>query len=140
MKKYSVLLAILLSSIFTAQAQFSEINGVSKKSTPSPVKLYKVVNGRMEEIASSTPGTDGSFAFTFKPEYKGYYVVGEGPAIQVRNKYKLYVKGNDKINLVLTDSTYALTGVNNKENKVLEQWFKLTYPLERKAIYTANST
>src|SRR2546428_11378179 len=140
MKKYCVLLVILLSSILKGKAQFTEIQGVYKKSTPSPVKLFKVVNGRMEEIASSTPAANGLFAFTFKPEYKGYYVVGEGLPVAVRNKYKLYIKGNDKINLELTDSTYVLTGVNNKENKVLEKWFKLTYSLARKALYPSNST
>src|SRR2546428_6907651 len=139
MRKYSVLLVILLSSI-VAKAQFTKITGVSKKSKPSVVKLFKVVNGHMEEIVSSTPAANGLFAFTFKPEYKGYYVVGEGLPVAVRNKYKLYIKGNDKINLELTDSTYVLTGVNNKENKVLEKWFKLTYSLARKALYPSNST
>ncbi|WEK18474.1 MAG: TlpA disulfide reductase family protein [Candidatus Pedobacter colombiensis] len=136
MKRSAAFLAIILGSIFTTQAQFTEITGLSKKSKVSKVKLFKVEHGRVEEIAERIPGTSGSFNFKFQPVYKGYYLVGFGDANQgLQDKFKLYVKGNDKINLILTDSTYVLTGKNNKENQVLEQWYKFNYKLERKTVY-----
>ncbi|UKJ08558.1 TlpA family protein disulfide reductase [Solitalea lacus] len=137
MKKYSILLALLVLGAIKAQAQnFTEIKGVSKKSKPSEVKLYKVVYGRMEEIATTTPSANGAFGFSFQPDYKGFYMVGIGNPIQgTQDKFKLYVKGGDKINLELNDSTYVLTGENTKENQVLSQWQKFTYKIERKSVY-----
>src|SRR2546428_12292509 len=135
MKRFCAFLAIIASSIFIAQAQTTEINGVSKTSKPSMVRLFKVVYGRTEEIAQTTPAANGSFNFKFQPEYKGYYAIGFGDSKDVLDKYKLYVKGNEKINLELNDTTYALTGTNTKENQVLEQWYKLAYKLERKSVY-----
>ncbi|SMO38734.1 TlpA family protein disulfide reductase [Solitalea koreensis] len=143
MKKYIAFLAVMAGSIFTAQAQnLTSIKGVSKKSKPTDaVKLYKVVYGRMEEVASTTPSASGTFAFSFQPEYNGFYVIGTGDPMQgTQNKFKLYVKGNDKINLELNDSTYVLTGDNTKENQVLNQWYKFTYKLERKSVYFGLST
>ncbi|POY38595.1 TlpA family protein disulfide reductase [Solitalea longa] len=140
MNKFSTLLVILLSAVCTAQAQFTEIKGVFKRSEPATVKLYKVAYGRMEEIASITPAANGAFGFSFQPDYKGYYVIGTGdPRKGMQDKIKVYAKGNDKINLVLNDSTYVLTGVNTKENQVLEQWYKLTYQLEHKSVYFFNT-
>ncbi|SMO33548.1 TlpA family protein disulfide reductase [Solitalea koreensis] len=139
MKKYLALLAVLASTILNAQAGgITEIKGVSKKTKPGAVKLYKIVHGSMEEIASSTPNAGGAFKFSFQPEYDGFYVIGSGKASAqdfANVKYKLYVKGKDKINLELNDSTYVLTGKNTKENQVLEQWYKLTYNIEQKSIY-----
>ncbi|HTM99696.1 MAG TPA: TlpA disulfide reductase family protein [Pedobacter sp.] len=136
MKSYYTCLVILLGTLFTAQAQLTEINGVSKKSKPTNVRLFKVAYGRIEEIANATPTANGAFNFKFKPDYKGYYLVGFGDAnTGSQDKFKLYVKGNDKINLMLTDSSYVLNGINNKENQVLAQWYNFTYKLERKTVY-----
>ncbi|SMO74634.1 TlpA family protein disulfide reductase [Solitalea koreensis] len=137
MKKYFSFLALTASTILGAHAQnFTEIKGVSKKSKPSEVKLYRVVYGRMEEFASTTPSANGAFGFSFQPDYKGFYVIGIGnPTQGTQDKFKLYVKGNDKINLELNDSTYVLTGENTKENQVLAQWQKFAYKIERKSVY-----
>lgn len=135
MKKYCVLIAIILSAIFSAQAQFTEINGVLKKKGVSTIKLFKVVSGRMEEIASTHPAFSGVFNFKFQPNYKGYYVIGYGDPNDTKDKFKLYVKGNDKINLTLNDSTYVLTGTNTKENEVLAAWQKLAFRIERRSVY-----
>ncbi|SMO38740.1 TlpA family protein disulfide reductase [Solitalea koreensis] len=137
MKKYLALLAVMAGTILNAQAQnFTEIAGVSKKSKPTePVKLYKVISGRMEEVAAVTPSANGTFGFSFQPDYTGFYVIGSGHPLTIRDKYKLYIKGNDKINLELNDSTYVLTGQNTKENEVLNQWSKFTYNIARKSIY-----
>lgn len=136
MKQYFICVAIVLCAMFTANAQLTEINGIAKKSKPSSVKLFKVVCGRLEGIAATTPAANGHFNFKFKPDYKGYYLVGFGNTkMGTQDKFKIYAKGNDKVNLMLTDSSYVLTGINNVENRVLEQWYKFTYKLERKTIY-----
>jgi thiol-disulfide isomerase/thioredoxin len=136
MKKNYIILAIILGVICTAKAQFTEIKGVSKKTKADKVKLFKVVYGRIEEIAVTMPTAKGDFNFKFQPDYKGYYLVGFGNANQgMQDKFKLYAKGNDKINILLNDSTYVLTGINTKENQVLAQWHDFTYKLERKTIY-----
>lgn len=135
MKYYIVFLGIILGSVFSVQAQFTEITGISKKRKPLPVRLFKVISGRMEEIASAKPAPGGRFNFKFQPGYMGYYVVGFGGAKDVKEKFKLYVKGDDKINLELNDSTYVLKGANTRENEVLAQWQKSAYKVERRSVY-----
>lgn len=130
------LFVLLFCSLFTVNAQETEIKGISKKTKPDFVRLFSVNQGQMVEIASVKPAVNGAFEFKFKPAYKGYYLVGFGNANNgTQDKYKLYVQGNDQINLELTDASYILTGKNNKENLVLEQWYKTAYKLERKTIY-----
>ncbi|MCO4291875.1 TlpA family protein disulfide reductase [Solitalea sp. MAHUQ-68] len=135
MKKYCAFFALLLSAVFSANAQFTEINGVSKTVKPNNVRLFKVVMGRIEEIANTTPNANGSFTLKFQPEYKGYYAIGFGDKYEILDKYKIYAKGNDKINLELNDSTYVLNGENTKENQVLYQWYKLAYKVECRSVY-----
>lgn len=134
--KYCAIFAMICCSFFSLRAQETEIKGVSKKTKPDLVKLFNVVHGQMAEIASVKPDGNGTFAFKFKPDYKGYYLVGFGNANNgTQDKYKVYVQGNDQINLELTDASYILKGKNNKENLVLENWYKTAYKLERKTIY-----
>jgi len=129
-------IAIILCSFFSVKAQETEIKGISKKTKPDLVKLFGVNHGQMVEIASVKPAANGAFAFKFKPAYKGYYLVGFGTVNNgTQDKYKLYVQGNDQINLELTDTSYILKGKNTKENLVLEQWYKTAYKVERKTIY-----
>lgn len=136
MKTILAFYAIILCSFSTVSAQETEIKGVSKKTKPEQVKLFSVVQGQMEEVASVSPAANGIFSFKFKPAYKGYYLVGFGNVNSgIQDKFKVYVKGNDQINLELTDSMYVLKGKNNKENQVLEQWYKMAYKLERKTVY-----
>jgi thiol-disulfide isomerase/thioredoxin len=135
MKKYGAFFAMTIASVLSAKAQVTEINGVAKTSKPADVRLFKVAYGRMEEMAAATPAANGTFSFKFQPSYKGYYAIGFGDAKDIQDKHKLYVKGNDRINLELNDSTYVLTASNTKENVVLEQWQKLTYKLERGSVY-----
>lgn len=134
MKKYCLLIITLLSAVLT-QAQFTEINGVCKRQNSLNVKLFKVISGRLEEMASVKPAANGNFNFKFEPSYQGFYVIGFGSPAETVNKFKLYVKGNDKINLELNDSTYVLTGVNTSENKILEAWQKLAFKIERRSVY-----
>nr|WP_197718679.1 TlpA disulfide reductase family protein [Pedobacter schmidteae] len=136
MKTYCTFFAMLLGSFLNVKAQETEIKGTSKTTKPDFVKLFSVKQGQMVEIASVKPAANGTFDFKFKPTYKGYYLVGFGNANSgTQDKYKLYVQGNDQINLDLTDTSYILKGKNNKENLVLEQWYKTAYKLERKTIY-----
>lgn len=135
MKKFILFFAMIWCFVFSAYSQFTEINGISKTKKASAVKLFKVMSGQLEEINSTNPTSDGKFNFKFLPTYKGYYVIGFGNAKEVKDKFKLYVKGNDKINLVLNDSTYVLTGINTKENEVLAQWQKLALKIERRSVY-----
>ncbi|UKJ08585.1 TlpA family protein disulfide reductase [Solitalea lacus] len=135
MNKYCAFFAFLLSAVFSANAQYTEINGVSKTAKPNDVRLFKVVMGRIEEIAKTMPNSAGKFNLKFQPEYKGYYAIGFGDKYEILDKYKIYAKGDDKINLELNDSAYVLTGNNSKENQVLYQWYKLAYKVERRSVY-----
>lgn len=97
MIKKTVLLCAAVLSLLVAQAQqASNING-SFESTPyKRVTLFKVYNGRLIEIATSTPDRQGRFAFRFTPEYEGLYSVGTGNALNQTDLNRFYFKGEKR--------------------------------------------
>ncbi len=110
------------------------ITGIIKKEKLPEVKLFAVKEGKPVIIARSTPEPGGKFGFLFYPETEGFYAVGYGTEMALPNNYIVYLKAGDKLNMAIDDSTYQLTGTaNSPENKVLEQWFKKSFPVMRKA-------
>lgn len=134
-------LSFLVITCFITMAIFAQqpvtITGQLKfeKLHIKPVKLFKVSNGTLYQIAETNPTADGRFGFIFYPEYEGLYVVGTGGALSPMGNYKYYLKPGDKLSVSFSDWDYALTGSeNSKENEVLYQWHKLTDGIYQKAI------
>jgi hypothetical protein len=134
--KKTLAIALLSIAALSASAQMPvEITGHLIKKRLSPVKLFKVVEGKAVEISSIAPTEKGNFGFLFYPEYEGLYVVGTGTVGSPNDNYKFYFKSGDKLAVNLLDSSYVLTGkLNSKENIVLTQWHDLVFPLEMKAV------
>ncbi|MEJ2882720.1 TlpA family protein disulfide reductase [Pedobacter sp. GR22-6] len=129
----AVMLGLATASLF-AQAPV-EITGVLVKKRITPVKLFKVVEGKPVEISNTTPEEKGKFGFIFYPEYEGLYVIGTGTVGSPNDNYKFYFKAGDKLSVSILDSSYVLTGkLNSKENIVLTQWHDLVHPIEHKSI------
>lgn len=133
MIKKTVLLCAAVLSLLVAQAQqASNING-SFESTPyKKVTLFKVYNGRLIEIATSTPDTQGRFAFRFTPEYEGLYSVGTGNALNQTDLNRFYFKGGEEVNYKVKKSGYDLVGKNSKENEALYAWDKQAQSFKEK--------
>ena len=134
--KTIISVAILSLFITASSAQMPvEVNGLLKKEKITPVKLFKVTEGKMVEIVNTLPEEKGKFGFIFYPEYEGLYVIGTGTAIAPNNNYKFYFKGGEKLSLSILDSSYVLTGkLNSKENVLLTQWHDFVFPLEHKSV------
>ncbi|NQX42039.1 Peroxiredoxin [Pedobacter steynii] len=133
----TIISAAILSLFITASsAQMPvEVNGLLKKERITPVKLFKVTEGKMVEIANTLPEEKGKFGFIFYPEYEGLYVIGTGTAVAPNDNYKFYFKGGEQLSLSILDSSYVLTGkLNSKENVLLTQWHDFVFPLEHKAV------
>ncbi|HWW41781.1 MAG TPA: hypothetical protein VNZ46_20845, partial [Pedobacter sp.] len=114
MKKITLsILLLLLSTVLTFAQQPVVINGTVDKKTYPKVYLYKVLNGRLSEIATSTPDSSSLFAFKFTPEYKGLYAIGGTEIISLRNIFKFYFKPGDELNLKLQKANYTLEGNNS---------------------------
>ena len=129
----ALLLSFATTSIF-AQLPV-EITGVMMNKKITPVRLFKVIEGKTVEISNTTPAEKGKFGFLFYPEYEGLYVLGTGNVTSPTDNYKFYFKGGEKLSLSILDSSYVLTGKSNsKENTVLTQWHELVHPLEHKSI------
>ncbi|MGJ1197175.1 TlpA family protein disulfide reductase [Sphingobacterium spiritivorum] len=100
------------------------------------VRLFKVSEGRIIEIANSKVAKSGKFGFLFFPEYEGIYVLVPGNETRQNSNFKFYLKGGDQLDITLTDTTYLLNGrLNSKENMVMKEWADFIYPLFRKSIY-----
>lgn len=144
MKKKPGLFLILCVSVITVMAQKPVIiDGRFTGNKPAEVKLFKVSNGVTRVIATAQSTSKGKFGFRFFPEYEGLYVVGTGSTISPAGNYKFWLKNGDQLSITLTDSSYALSGLNNtKENQALTEWYKLLGPLMWKSFYfnRVNST
>ncbi|WP_316817653.1 TlpA disulfide reductase family protein [Pedobacter nyackensis] len=102
-------------------------------SNRNQVKLYKVVDGGISEIANATVNDTKQFGFLFYPDYEGLYVIGTGNAISPAENYKFYFKPGDQLDITLRDTSYTLGKSSSKENQILKQWADLTNPLFQKA-------
>lgn len=111
-----------------------QITGTANHQAVKTIKLFKVSEGEMIEIASSIPQGDKKFGFTFYPSYEGFYALGTGAMGSQTDNPVFYFKPGDQLELSLTDTGYALTGKkNSKENLVLAEWKKVVDPVYQKA-------
>ena len=122
MRKTIVLLFATVMAITSWAQKPSNINGTIAKNISEKVSLFKVYNGRLVEIASSTPDKEGRFAFRFTPEYEGLYSVGTGTARNQIRVYRFYFQGGEELNIDFTEDGYNLVGENTKENEMLFSW------------------
>lgn len=135
LKKLCTLAALSLAASSGFAQLPVEITGLLKKERLSPVRLFKVSEGKVVEMASTMPSEKGNFGLLFYPEYEGLYVVGIGNTTSPSDNYKFYFKGGEKLSLSILDSSYVLNGkLNSKENVILTQWHDLVNPLEQKSI------
>lgn len=135
MKRYFLIILAFLSFFSLLAQEASTINGVFQSTPYKKVMLFKVLNGRLVEIASSTPNDKGQFGFRFVPEYEGLYSLGTGNALSQTGLNRFYFKGKDDLNIMLTkDGGYELIGSNSKENKALFSWDTATKSIRDKAI------
>lgn len=140
MKKF---LSIFLPALISAGsffAQTSTVSGVWERGKPKAVKMFKIVDSNLSEIASSALGENGIFTMTFTPEYEGYYVLGISPTTPL-HRYTFYLKPGDPLQVQITKDGYQLMGKDNTaENKEMAQWHDFISPLEVKALYSTGST
>jgi thiol-disulfide isomerase/thioredoxin len=137
MRKTIFLFLLVLAGIGNAIAQnTSVINGTWEKRTPRTIKLFKVDNGALKEIASTVLTDENKFLFAFAPEQPAFYVIGLNPVTSMNN-YTFYFKPGDNLNVVINaeGNKYTLTGDNTPENKEMARWHDFVLPLENKSVY-----
>jgi thiol-disulfide isomerase/thioredoxin len=135
---------LLLGILFAVIA----LNAVAQKDTkvlitgkfsgnyiPKEIELNEVHNGDIVEHSKTRVASDGSFGFCIKPNYSGFYVIGNNSYPSVR----LYVEPSKKIDITINDSTFS---VNNKdiENKLLENWSNVIWELKKANLLSSGST
>lgn len=113
-----------MTSLFALAQKPSTINGTLVDPVIKKVGLFKVLNGRLVEIATSIGDSQGRFAFRFTPEYEGLYAVGTGNPSTQKGLYRFYFKGNEELNLQLEKDSYTLVETNTPENEALYAWDK----------------
>lgn len=135
MKKFLSIFLPALVSAGSFFAQTSTVSGVWERGKPKAVKMFKIVNSNLSEVASSALGEDGSFSMAFTPEYEGYYVLGISPSTS-QHSYTFYLKPGDPLQVKIMKESYQLMGKENTaENVEMAQWHDFVFPLEDKAVY-----
>lgn len=133
-----ILMLTIASSLITFSSAQSpvQIKGTFDKEFITTIKLFKVAEGNMEEIASAQPQLNKKFGFTFYPEYEGFYAIGSGTIGSQTDNYIFYFKSGDQLEFTISEKNYELTGSNNsKENQILSRWHEEVNPIEQKAFY-----
>ncbi|MFR7811545.1 MAG: hypothetical protein ACLU4N_21120 [Butyricimonas faecihominis] len=117
MKKISLLLWVLCTSVTLFAQKSTTVKGFVKHKRTPEITLFEIENGDMKVYATATMGRDSSYRFTFIPKKTGFYAVGDR-----RMSFPIYVKGGEEINIDLLEKKAMLTGKNTKENQALYQW------------------
>lgn len=133
MKKLLLLLLLGVTS-FAYGNNVSVISGSWDRGNAESVKLFKIENGTLTEIATSIINPDKTFYFAFAPKQEDFYVIGTEEK-SLRNKYTFYFKPGDQLNVAIDAVSYKLTGENTKENVEMARWHDWIFPLEDKSIY-----
>jgi thiol-disulfide isomerase/thioredoxin len=111
------------------------VSGAWLRGKPKAVKMFKVVNGSLSEVASSPLDAQGAFSMSFTPEAAGYFVLGLSPS-NIQNRYNFYLKPGDALQLTVEENSYRLDGNrNSRENVEMARWHDFLFPLEDKSIY-----
>ncbi|MDI3319800.1 TlpA family protein disulfide reductase [Pinibacter soli] len=131
MKKILMMAALFLST--TAFAQMSEIRGVAKNTTLKEISLFKIVDGEIELMATSSISSTGAFGFLFEPENEGFFVVGYDKLGLAQ--WPLYLKKGDKASIATDGKWMKFVGPQTPENTVYSSWVNLTQDIKYKAIY-----
>jgi len=131
MKKLSLIILAFVSCILIANGQnISVISGTWDRHKPENIKLFKIENGNLYELASSKLSGEGKFLFAFSPEKEGYYSIGLSTNIP-RNRFNFYFKPGDQLNVKITMDSYILEGKSNTpENIEMTKWHDFIQPLE----------
>ncbi|MDR0824483.1 MAG: TlpA family protein disulfide reductase [Prevotella sp.] len=130
-KVFSLFVIIVCALSLNAQG-IAIVNGIWERSKPESVKLFKINNGVLHEVASSKVGEGGKFVLAFSVEQEGYYTIGLS-ATAPSNRYNFYFKPGDQLNVKVTRSSYELYGDNNSpENIEMAKWQNFIQPLDVK--------
>ncbi|MDR0264750.1 MAG: redoxin family protein [Sphingobacterium sp.] len=141
MIRKTLLLCSAIICSYAAKAQLpSNITGTTDPVKIKRVGLFKVLNGRLQEIASSVPDSLGRFAFRFTPEYEGLYSLGSGDPLSQDGLFRFYFKGNEDLNLSLKRDSYELLKNNSPENQALYSWDKQSRSIHDKGLTPGGTT
>jgi len=140
MKKISILLllTVILFS-FNAKSQISQLaiikGTISTKDIPAEITLYNIVNGEAVLNSKVSVAKDGTFGFCFKPEYSGFYRIGE------RNSPgRIYITPGKQISVAFKDLDFSITDKLDKENLKLVEWTNIIWKLKKANMLQGNDT
>jgi len=100
-RKTLLFVTALVTAFVTVAQQPSNITGTAAPGKIKRIGLFKVLNGRLKEIATAVPDAQGRFGFRFTPEYEGLYSLGSGNPQSQQGLFRFYFKGNEELNLKL---------------------------------------
>ena len=113
------------------------ISGKWMRGGTEKVRLYRMVNGELKELAASVIGADSSFYLACRPERETLCFLGANKG--AAHRYAFWLKRGQNMNLTVTADSYVLNGnANGVENEELTRWHDFVLPIERKSIYFAH--
>jgi thiol-disulfide isomerase/thioredoxin len=138
MNRFTTILALLaLAACCRAQNKpLTTVAGKWNRGKTEKISLYKLQNGTLTEMASSSLYEDSTFYFTGKLPSENFYFIAPGK--QPQNRYAFYLKPGDNLHFTVTENSWTLQGDNSPENRELARWHDFLLPLERKAYYAGS--
>lgn len=116
-----VIAAMAFSSAYAGPAPaptLAVIQGKATNEKVTKITLYAVVEGRKEEVATTSLNDQHAFAFAVPAPKEGFYYLSTG----ARNRdARVYLKSGDQLQLTLNGDDYTLQS-GSAENKALQQW------------------
>lgn len=129
-------ICLLVAAVFCSTILFAQLSTIKGKLlTPKATEMYlfTIEEGKMVQHAVTKIAEDGSYGFTFKAPYEGFYVVGG----QYMKDFQVpvYLKPGDSAEVILENLTATFSKMNTAENLVLGDWINLSALTKGHSVY-----
>ena len=124
LKASFVAIASLIAVLSNAQTKpLTIVQGSIDKENARKIFLYRVVNGEMQEYASTQLDDNNNYAFALANVKEGFFYLGDN--LKARPVYyRFYLKPGETVSIAIHQDGYDIQG-KSEENKILDQWEKL---------------
>ncbi|NML23031.1 TlpA family protein disulfide reductase [Pseudoflavitalea sp. G-6-1-2] len=135
------IIVLMVAQQATAQKAVT-ISGSYDKAGDGVVKLFRVEDGKIVQVATCQAGQNRKFGFHFFPAYNGWYVIGTGNERNNSDNYTVYLKEGDELEISIKQNNYSLSGTKNtRESKIVHDWQTMADQVYQKSVnFSRNSS
>jgi thiol-disulfide isomerase/thioredoxin len=139
MKKICLLLCTIYACAggYAQATKLTIVRGVVNKDNQRPMMLFSVKEGEKIAYASTHLDNKNNFAFAIPNCEEGFYYLTDTVKMEFT---RIYLKPGENLELSLEENNKYEINAGSQENKLMNEWNKLAYTVEKATILGDTST